>query len=220
MPEQVMKRFLFVLLVSIPFFSFAQERGRLYNEMCNPLQAVFCDYVERESSTNVITNSSGEYVGTLIDDALYGWGRYTSNSGICSYGQYRNGRFMFGIILSESVAKVGGEENYTVYDLKTGEIIRIHTIEGNVPLDYPFVPSAEEPVPQYSFKKERYASGDYFIGEFFKGKRHGYGIYFWANGDIWYGEYKEGYRNGYGMLLKADHRVFYGKWLGDSRVDD
>ena len=76
-----------------------------------------------------------------------------------------------------------------------------------------------EPSP-YAFKKEVYANGDYYIGEFYKGKRHGYGIYYWANGDIWYGKYDGGYRNGYGMLINTDHRISYGKWLGDSRVDE
>ena len=63
-------------------------------------------------------------------------------------------------------------------------------------------------------------NGDIYVGEFYNGKRHGYGVCYFANGDIWYGRYEDGYRNGYGMLVTPDHRVSYGKWLGDTRFDE
>lgn len=214
-----MKRYLLSLLVVLPLVSQAQDCTRLYDVMCDPLQSVFCDYVARESSFNVISSEGGEYRGTVIDDQLYGWGTVFSASGISSYGQYSNNRFMFGIVMSEQVAKVGSEEHYVVYDLVTGQIMLVHTPEGNIGLEYPFVPSKENPEPLYSFKKETYGNGDTFFGEFYKGRRHGYGVYCYTNGDLWYGEYKGGYRNGYGMLLKADNRIFYGKWIGDRKVE-
>ena len=63
-----------------------------------------------------------------------------------------------------------------------------------------------------------YSNGDVFYGEFYNGRRHGYGVYCWTNGDIWYGRYKDGYRNGYGMLIKSGNMIYYGKWVGDSKV--
>ena len=70
----------------------------------------------------------------------------------------------------------------------------------------------------YTFKKETYSNGDIFYGEFYNGRRHGYGVYCWTNGDIWYGRYKDGYRNGYGVLIKSGNMIYYGKWVGDSKV--
>ena len=209
---------LFVLAVLSQFAAMAQVR--LYDEMCDPLQAVFCDYVENESSQNFLSSASGQYTGTLIDGKIYGWGFILASDGTRSFGQFRNGKNIFGLSITDKIAKVGSEKNFVVYDLATGEIIRLHSNEGDAPLKFPLVSSGKEKESPYSFKKETYANGDIYIGEFYNGKRHGYGVYYWANGDIWYGRYEGGYRNGYGMLINTEHRIYYGKWLGDSRVDE
>lgn len=198
----------------------AQEPLRLYDEMCDPLQAVFCDYVKNESSQNFLSSAGGQYTGTVIDGKIYGWGFILAADGTRSFGQFRNGRNIFGISMTDKIAKVGGDSHYVTYDLATGGIIRLCSKEGNARLAYPLVPDEEHPVSPYSFKKVTYANGDVYMGEFYNGKRHGYGIYYWTNGDIWYGRYEGGYRNGYGMLINPDHRIFYGKWLGDSMVDE
>lgn len=216
----MMKQFIITIMLAFSSMAMqAQSVTRLYDEMCDPLQAVFCDYVRSASETSYISNANGQYIGTLIDHKLYGWGFYLSGNGAQSFGQYRNGKMIFGLVMTEDIAKVGGEENYVVYDLYTGNIITIHTAEGDLPLVYPYVPTKDEPHALYSFKKEKYANGDLFYGEFFEGRRHGYGVYCWANGDMWYGHYKDGYRNGYGMLIKPNRRVSYGKWVGDRKVD-
>ena len=175
----------------------AQESLKLYDEMCDPLQAVFCDYIRNESSQNFISSGGGQYAGTVIDGKIYGWGYLLAADGTRSFGQFRNGKNIFGISITDRIAKVGGENHYVIYDLDTGGIIRLFSKEGNARLVYPFVPDEENPVSPYSFSKEAY-----------------------ANGDIWYGRYDGGYRNGYGMLIMPDHRIFYGKWIGDSRVDE
>ena len=212
-----MRKFFAFLALSVAVLS-ANGQARLYDEMCDPLQAVFCDYIESSSSQNVLSEGGGRYVGTLVDGKIYGWGMIVAPDGTMSLGQFRNGKNIFGISMSGDIAKVGGAENYVIYDLKEGGVIRLHSgMGGDMPLEFPLVSSGGDRSP-YSFKKETYANGDYYVGELYNGKRHGYGIYYWANGDIWYGRYVDGYRNGYGMLIKADNRVFYGKWLGDSRV--
>ena len=215
-----MKRFLLAIMALLPFVAGAQEcPAKLYDEMCDPLQAVFCDYLAKESSMRLISNPQGRYLGTMIDESLYGWGYYQSAKGAQSFGQYRNGKMIFGLVLSADVAKVGGEQNYVVYDLYSGNIKRLHTAEGEVELAYPYIAKQNgEPSP-YSFKKETYSNGDVFYGEFYNGRRHGYGVYCWTNGDIWYGRYKNGYRNGYGMLVKEGTMIYYGKWVGDSKVE-
>ena len=214
-----MRNSLFALLLLLVLPLAAQEKVKLYDDMCDPLQAVFCDYVRECSQTNRIANAGGEYVGTLIGHKFYGWGLFVSSSGIRSYGQYRDGKLLFGLLINSDVARVGSDGHYVMYDLVTGGIMRLHTHEGDLPLAYPLVASPDgEPSP-YSFKKETYRNGDVYIGEFYNGRRHGYGFYQWVNGDIWYGNYRGGYRNGYGMLVKADHHVYYGKWVGDTKVE-
>ena len=215
-----MKKIMLLLFIALLSHSFAMAQVKLYDEMCDPLQAVFCDYVENESSQNFLSSPSGQYTGTLIDNKIYGWGFILASDGTRSFGQFRNGKNIFGISITDKIAKVGGEKHYVLYDLATGEILRLYTREGDIPLEYPLVSSSKEGESPYSFKKEIYANGDVYIGEFYKGKRHGYGVYYWENGDIWYGRYEGGYRNGYGMLINVDHHIYYGKWLGDSRVDE
>lgn len=205
--------FLFALPIS------AQENVKLYDEMCDPLQAVFCDYVKNESQTSYISNATGEYVGTLIDHKFYGWGLFRSSTGIESYGQYRDGRLLFGLLINSDVVRVGSDEHYVIYDLATGSIMRLHTREGDVPLEFPLAASSDGVESPYTFKKETYKNGDVYFGEFCNGRRHGYGVYRWANGDLWYGCYRGGYRDGYGMLVKPDHNVYYGKWVGDTKVE-
>ena len=187
--------------------------------MCDPLQAVFCDYVRAQSQTNYISNAAGEYIGTLIDYKFYGWGLFLSSAGMQSYGQYRNGKLLFGLLINSDVARVGSDEHHVIYDLSTGEIIRLHTKDGDMPLEYPLVASSDGGASLYSFKKETYKNGDVYFGEFYNGRRHGYGVYQWANGDMWYGAYRGGYRDGYGMLVKPDRHVYYGKWVGDTKVE-
>ena len=213
-----MRKFFAFLALSVAVLS-ANGQARLYDEMCDPLQAVFCDYIESSSSQNVLSEGGGRYVGTLVDGKIYGWGMIVAPDGTMSLGQFRNGKNIFGISMSGDIAKVGGAENYVIYDLKEGGVIRLHSgMGGDMPLEFPLVSSGNDRSP-YSFKKETYANGDYYVGELYNGKRHGYGIYYWANGDIWYGRYVGGYRNGYGMLIKSDNRVYYGKWVGDTKVE-
>ena len=124
----MMKQFIITIMLALSSMAMqAQSVTRLYDEMCDPLQAVFCDYVRSASETSYISNANGQYIGTLIDHKLYGWGFYLSGNGAQSFGQYRNGKMIFGLVMTEDIAKVGGEENYVVYDLYTGNIITIHT---------------------------------------------------------------------------------------------
>ena len=214
-----MRKALFAILFMLSMPAMAQDKVKLYDEMCDPLQAVFCDYVRTQSQTSYISNAAGEYIGTLIDYKFYGWGLFLSSAGMQSYGQYRNGKLLFGLLINSNVARVGSDEHHVIYDLSTGEIIRLHTKDGDMPLEYPLVASPDGGASLYSFKKETYKNGDVYFGEFYNGRRHGYGVYQWTNGDMWYGAYRNGYRDGYGMLVKPDRHVYYGKWVGDTKVE-
>lgn len=213
-----MKKILLIITLLLANVARAQEPVRFYPEMSDPLQAVFCDYVTREGEIKYISSLDGQYVGNLIENNIYGWGYFLSNSGAQTFGQYRRGKHLFGITLTDDMVRVGSEEHFVEYDTRTGHILRVHTNEGDIRLTAPYVPTSKQPTPAYTFKKMTYANGDAYYGEMKDGVRHGYGVYYWSNGDFWYGRYENGYRQGYGALFKTDHRVFWGKWVGDSKV--
>lgn len=207
------------MFLSLSSFLAAQEQIELYPVMSDPLQAVFCDYATNEGEVKYISSLDGQYVGNLINNKIYGWGYFLANNGQQTFGQYRNGRHFFGITITMETARVGSEEHFVEYDLASGYILRVSTPEGNLRLTAPYVATAENPVPRYTFKKVVYDNGDTYYGEMLDGRRHGYGIYYWADGDFWYGKYENGYRQGYGALYKTNHKVYSGKWIGDSKVE-
>ena len=207
----MIKRVFLLILVSLPIWVKAQQPVKFYDEMSDILQAVFCDYASK-GEIKYISSPHGQFVGQLVNNVIYGWGHFLADDGSQVFGQYSRGKHVFGITLGNGVARVGGEKHFVEYDLSTGAVIRVRTIEGDA--EY----SAEELEP-YSFGKITYANGDAYFGEVCNGRRHGYGIYYWSNGDFWYGKYSEGYRQGYGALFKTDRRIFYGKWIGDKKVE-
>ncbi len=215
-----MKKNLLITLLSLFFAVVArsQEPVTKYPEMSDILQQVFCDYVTAEAETKYISGKHGQYVGQLVDNVIYGWGYYLTDDDAQTFGQFRNGKHIFGITMMSGIARVGSEEHYVEYDLSTGKIVKMCNIEGNVKLYYPFTDTMEAKSP-YGFYKITYSNGDVYYGETFEGRRHGYGVYYWTNGDFWYGKYVNGYRQGFGALFKPDHKVFYGKWIGDRKVE-
>ncbi len=196
----------------------AQSTVAMYPEMSDILQQVFCDYVSAEAETKYMSSRHGQYVGQLIDNVIYGWGYYLTDEDAQMFGQFRNGKHIFGITMLNDVARVGAEEHFVEYDLSTGKIVRMHNVEGDVKLSYPYADDEEQKSP-YAFLKIKYSNGDVYYGETLGGRRHGYGIYYWTTGDFWYGKYVDGYRQGYGALFKTDHKVFFGKWIGDRKVE-
>jgi len=52
----------------------------------------------------------------------------------------------------------------------------------------------------------KYASGDYYQGDFKNGMRHGYGEYYWPNGMRYYGEWRSDQRDGRGIFYDQNGR--------------
>ena len=57
-----------------------------------------------------------------------------------------------------------------------------------------------------------YNSGNYYIGEFKDGNRHGQGTYWYTNGDKYVGEYKKDKQNGQGTKYNVDGSNYIGEW--------
>ena len=59
-------------------------------------------------------------------------------------------------------------------------------------------------------------SGEYYLGTWRQGQRHGYGIQYYAKNNILYeGEYSNGLRHGVGKLFLANHDYYEGEFIDD-----
>ena len=61
----------------------------------------------------------------------------------------------------------------------------------------------------------KFPDGSYYIGNFFAGRMHGSGKYYWANTGHWFeGEYKNSFRDGKGTYYYNHHEYESGEWKG------
>lgn len=187
----------------------ADALGR-YDIIPDAFQEVFLDLIEGYD-TRIITTGQGQFLGHTCDGLLYGYGVYYADDGSQWIGQYRKGECIFGILISGTSATVGSKTHYVYYDLTTSRIKFIRE-SGNDRM----LPEAE--TEDYHFESLNYSNGDRYIGETYKGNKHGYGIYYWANGNYWYGQYRNNMRYGYGALFTPQGNIFVGQWLGDELV--
>lgn len=181
-----------------------------YDLIPDAFQEVFLDLIE-EHDTRIITTAKGQFLGHTADGLLYGYGVYYADDGSQWIGQYRKGECIFGILISGTSATVGSKTHYVYYDL-TNSRIKFIRESGN-----DRTPSEGE-AEDYHFESLTYSNGDRYIGETYKGNKHGYGIYYWANGNYWYGQYRNNMRYGYGALFTPQGNIFCGQWLGDEMV--
>lgn len=187
----------------------ADTLGR-YDIIPDAFQEVFLDLIE-DHDTRIITTGQGQFLGHTRDGLLYGYGVYYADDGSQWIGQYRKGECIFGILISGTSATVGSKTHYVYYDLTTSRIKFIRESGNDRTL-----PELE--TEDYHFESLNYSNGDRYIGETYKGNKHGYGIYYWANGNYWYGQYRNNMRYGYGALFTPQGTIFVGQWLGDELV--
>ncbi|MCM1108541.1 MAG: hypothetical protein NC388_05735 [Clostridium sp.] len=170
---------------------------------------VYIDCVEYFDAT-LINSDHGQYMGqTDTDGHIYGYGSYISNDGNQRIGQFRRDEFMFGITLNNDNAVVGSNDYYAVYSLTTGSLLYVFKSQEKQLVD-------TEGMNDYAFVSLSYKNGDRYVGETYKGKRHGYGIYYYANGNYWYGQYNNDVRLGFGALFQVEDDMLIGCW----RVED
>lgn len=202
-----MKRFLLAFLLGNALLKGAAQSTPLQKYEIAPadFEHVFLDMVAR-NPCSLTTTESGQYVGQTNDDKqVYGYGTFVNNDGSQRTGQYRNGRFIFGITINNDNAIVGGNDFYATYSLTTGRLEYIFKANEKQLID-------GQGLYDYAFVSMNYNNGDRYVGEIYKGKRHGYGIYYYANGDYWYGQYRDDVRYGFGALFTAANQLFIGQW--------
>ena len=169
--------------------------------------------VAAECVTCLVNTANGQYWGQSRDGVLYGYGIFINNNGSQWVGQYRDGECIFGILMDDKTANVGSKTFYSLYDLTTGELLRIQTPDG---VSAPDAAAAKA----YRFESMTYANGDRYVGETWNGERHGYGIYYWNDGRFWYGQYRHNVRCGYGAQFDLDNKIFIGKWFDNEKLKE
>lgn len=206
-----MKRILlvFLLVFCIGLSAFSQHTPMVKYEIAPwSYEHVFMDLVQ-EFNVSMIDVSGGQYVGqTNGRNALYGYGQFISDTGNEIIGKFRNGVLLHGIIISKENATVGSKDFYCSYSLSTGELQYVYR-KGVM----------EQPQGQnnkdYSFMSQTFPNGDRYVGEFYQGKRHGVGIYYYATGGLWFGIYDNDVRNGFGAWFKQGNDMVIGLWEGE-----
>jgi len=81
------------------------------------------------------------------------------------------------------------------------------------PLDCTLSHQPSPPLLHRSPTKPKQCTDDSnYVGEYAKGKRHGYGVYSFPNGDQYTGEYEEDLPQGYGVYVFASGQKYEGHW--------
>lgn len=208
---EVMRKILVSLFfVCVAGVSYAQQTVvEKYAYAPAEYQNVFLDYVEKNPS-KIISTSNGQYVGQVDENnMLCGYGMFVNNDGSQIFGQFNKGKLVFGITMLGTDVRVGSPDYYVNYSMTSGYMEYVYRANSKQILD-------GQGLFEYAFVSMRYSNGDQYVGEIYKHRRHGYGIYYYANGDIWFGEYNNDVRAGYGVLFSGDqNHLTIGCWDGE-----
>lgn len=157
----------------------------------------------------LIDVGEGQYVGQVDDhNTLYGYGQFINNEGSLVIGKFRRGELLQGISMGKNNVTVGSNDYYCSYSLSTGRLEYIYN-SGKA-----YEPDAAASA-EYTFMTMTFANGDSYVGELYKGKRHGLGIYYYSSGGLWYGAYVNGIRCGFGAWFKPGNDMLIGQWDGE-----
>lgn len=169
---------------------------------------VYLDLVQ-DFRSMLIDVGEGQYVGQVDGhNILYGYGQFINNDGNTVIGKFRRGELLQGISLGKDNVTVGGKEHYCSYSLSTGRLEYIYD-HGKV-----VTPDASW-AADHTFMTMTFGNGDSYVGELYKGYRHGLGIYYYATGGLWYGGYANGIRSGFGAWFKPGNDMLIGQWDGE-----
>lgn len=198
-----------LLLLSAALGASAQHTPlQKYDVVPLAYEHIFMDAVQDFPSV-LIDMNGGQYVGQANKRySLYGYGQYINDSGDFIIGKFREGSLICGISMSKENATIGNKDFHCSYSLSTGELQYVFRRENG---ELSEVPNAQD----YTFMSQTFENGDRYVGEFYKGKRHGLGIYYYATGGLWYGTFQNDIRDGFGAWFKTDNDMVIGIWEGD-----
>lgn len=205
--KRIISAILLVALVALP--SSAQYTPLVkYDVVPRSYEHVFLDHI-KDFHVRLIDAAGGQYAGQTDGRlALYGYGQFINDSGDVIVGKFRNGDLLQGVIVGKDNATVGGKDFYCSYSLATG---KLQYISRKGVMELPQVADSAD----YTFMSQTFGNGDRYVGEFYKGKRHGLGIYYYATGGLWFGIYEGDIRNGFGAWFKETNDMVIGLWEGE-----
>ena len=188
---------------------YAQSAARARYDVAPAIyEHIFLDLVQ-DFHIRLIDIDGGLNVGQVDDHhTLYGYGQFIYNNGYLVIGKFRHGDLLQGISLGKDNVTVGSKDHYCSYSLSTGRLEYIYD-QGKV-----FYPDAEV-AADHTFMTMTFANGDSYVGELYKGKRQGLGIYYYAFGGLWYGSYAKDIRSGFGAWFKPGNDMVIGQWDGE-----
>lgn len=205
-----MRKWIFILALAFAGNGAAQAPPQKYEEIPAEMYHLLIDHVGQFPSMTY-TGTEGTYQGQISPDVhFYGFGRY-KNDNNRQTGIYRNGKFVYGITMNQKFALVGSTEYYAAYNLGTGKLEYIYRNQEKQLYN-------TSNLTDYQFMAMNYQNGDKYIGEVYKGQRHGYGMYLYKDGRIWFGQYIHGMRNGFGALFTTDKGMKIGQWIGEKEI--
>ena len=119
-----MKKFVLIIAVCSVLFPLNVHaqfvRLEKYPDIPVEFEAAFVDQVTSYVS-GVVKSLYGQYFGQLSPEGnIYGYGSFYTDMDGEVYGLYRNGDLAFGIKKGAEIAKVGTNDHYVAYDLRTG----------------------------------------------------------------------------------------------------
>lgn len=207
--KQIFSIFLVSLLCAMPAWGQTTTMTR-YDVAPAQYEQVFLDLICDFRST-LIDVEGGQYVGQVdANHELYGYGQFINNDGHLVIGKFRRGELVQGITLGKDNVTVGNKDHHCSYSLSTGRLDYIYD-HGKY-----FRPEASV-ADDYTFMNMTFANGDSYVGELYKGERHGLGIYYYAAGGLWYGGYANGIRCGFGAWFKPGNDLLVGLWDGEDQ---
>ncbi|MBR5466148.1 MAG: hypothetical protein IKU79_01880 [Bacteroidaceae bacterium] len=206
-----MKRIIFIFILCVFTVSLTKAQYtplKKYEVAPSAYEDVFLDYVS-DFQSRILSISGGQYVGQIdYRHSLYGYGQYVSDGGDMILGKFRNGELLQGISIGRDNVTVGNKEFYCSYSLSTGNLEYI-CIKGELIVPPDTIAS------DYKFLTQTFSNGDSYVGELYKGLRHGLGIYYYAAGGLWFGTYCNDIRDGFGAWFKVSNDMLIGHWAGE-----
>ena len=144
------------------------------------------------------------YIGEWISGEMNGMGIDIPPAG-CALSNCPDGEYYVGEVYRNLKSGTG-----TCYDKYGNLVYRGAFVNDKPTQSYPTMG-----YDSYKFECIAYSGGDYYVGETYKGKPHGKGVYIWSSGDLWYGDWKYGDRDGYGIKMLYQGPVSAGIWEND-----
>lgn len=178
--------------------------------------------------------SEHSYKGTILNDRRnkYGAYYYGDEDGDFYFGQWENGeRSGVGLYVAgpDRHISIGESEDALIYvgrfsnssrANQKGTLYNKHgkltyygefDADGKPKENYPSSGNWGE----FKFECISYTDGSYYIGETYKGDRHGFGVFVWKDKSFWMGNWSYGKRSGAGSYIKYNGTIQTGTWDGD-----